>query len=240
LGTMFQTALLAQDATEIIRKADEKLRGKKTAYSEMTITTVRPKWSREMKMKSWSKGSDYSLILITHPAREKGMTFLKREKELWNWVPSIERTIKLPPSMLMQSWMGTDLTNDDLVKESSSVNDYTHKMLSDSTILGRKCWKLELTPKPEAPVVWGKIIVFIDQTDYIQLRSEFYDEDEYLVNLMNASKIQLMGGQKIATKLEMVPVEKKGQKTIMQIDNIVFDQPISEDFFTTRNMKKVK
>lgn len=230
----------AQDAADILRKADEKFRGKETAYSEMTITTVRPKWQREMTMKSWSRGEIYSLILITSPARDKGAAFLKRDKEVWNWVPSIERTIKLPPSMMMQSWMGTDLTNDDLVRESSTVNDYEHEILGDSTILGRTCWKLQLIPKPEAPVVWGKMNVFVDQEDYIQLRAEFYDEDGYLVNIMNGTEIADMGGQKIASRVEMIPVEKDGHKTVMQFDKIEFDRPIEERFFTTQNMKKVK
>ena len=95
-------AAFSQDAKEIIRKAEEKMRGTKSAYSEMTITIVRPKWTREMSMKSWSKGNDYSLIVMTEPVRDKGTAFLKREKEVWNWVPSIERTIKLPPSMMTQ------------------------------------------------------------------------------------------------------------------------------------------
>jgi outer membrane lipoprotein-sorting protein len=230
----------AQNAEDIIRKADEKYRGKLTAYSEMAITVVRPKWKRTMKMKSWSKGEDYSLILMTSPAKEKGIVFLKRIKEVWNWVPSIERTIKLPPSVMMQSWMGTDFTNDDLVKESSTINDYTHSILPDSTILDRKCWKIQLIPKPEAPVVWGRVILYIDQVDFIQLRGEFYDEDGYLINLMKADEIKELGGQLVASRWEMIPVEKKGHKTIMEFINIQFDAPINDRFFTTYNMKKVQ
>ena len=231
---------IGQDATEIIKKADEKLRGKETAYSEMSISIVRPKWTREMSMKSWSKGEDYSLILITAPAKEKGAAFLKRKKEVWNWVPSIERTIKLPPSMMTQSWMGTDFTNDDLVRESSQVRDYVHEIVGDSIIDGRKCYKILLTPKPDAPVVWGKIIVFIDGKDFIQLRAEMFDEDEFLINIINSSEIKKMDGQTLATKMELIPVEKEGQKTIMTIKKIQFDQPIKDRFFSTQNMKKVK
>ena len=128
-----------QDAKEIIRKADEKRRGDKASTS-LTISIIRPTWTREMDVKSWSFGTEYSLILITSPARDKGTVFLKRDKEIWNWIPSIERNVKLPPSMMMQSWMGSDFTNDDLIKESSIVNDYTHKVLGDSMILGRDCW----------------------------------------------------------------------------------------------------
>lgn len=231
---------ISQTAEDIIRKADEKYRGKKTAFTEMAITVVRPKWDRKMEMKSWSKGDDYSLILLTAPAKEKGMAFLKRDKEVWNWVPSIERTIKLPPSVMMQSWMGTDFTNDDLVKESSVINDYTHAIIGDTVLLDRKCWKIELTPKQDAAVVWGKVILYIDQLDYIQLSGEFYDEDGYLINVMNAYDIKEFGGQLIAARWEMIPVEKEGHKTVMEFLNIVYDNPINDRFFTTQNMKKVK
>lgn len=216
------------------------MRGSTSAITEMTITIVRPKWQREMTLKSWSKGEELSLSLIKSPAKEKGITFLKRHKEIWNWMPAIERTIKLPPSMMMQSWMGTDFTNDDLVRESSILNDYDQKIVGDSTILGRKCWKIQLDPKPDAPVVWGKLIVFIDQEDYIQLRSEMYDEDGFLVNTMNSMDIKEMGGKKLAAKMEMIPEEDPGNKTIMEITGIEFDKPIDDEFFTTSNMKRIK
>lgn len=230
----------SQTAREIIEKADQKMRGTKSAITEMTITTVRPKWTREMTLKSWSKGEKMSLSVVRSPAKDKGVSFLKRDKEIWNWMPSIERTIKLPPSMMMQSWMGTDFTNDDLVRESSTLNDYTHSITGDSTILGRKCWKIQLDPKPDAAVVWGRIVLFIDQTDYIQLRSEMYDEDGYLVNVLNSSDIKEMGGKKLASKMEMIPVDKPGNKTMMEITAIEFDKPIEDSFFSTSNMKTVK
>ena len=233
-------AVNGQTAKEIIKKSDEKMRGSTSAITEMTITIVRPKWQREMTLKSWSKGEELSLSLIKSPAKEKGITFLKRHKEIWNWMPAIERTIKLPPSMMMQSWMGTDFTNDDLVRESSVLNDYDQKIIGDSTILGRKCWKIQLDPKPDAPVVWGKLIVFIDQQDFIQLRSEMYDEDGFLVNTMNSMDIKEMDGKKLAAKMEMVPEEEPGNKTIMEITSIEFDKPIDDEFFTTSNMKRIK
>lgn len=230
----------AQSAREIIDKADQKMRGTTSAITEMTITTVRPKWTREMTIKSWSKGEKLSLSVVRAPAKDRGTSFLKRDKEIWNWMPSIERSIKLPPSMMMQSWMGTDFTNDDLVRESSTLNDYTQKITGDSTIQGRKCWKIQLDPKPTAPVVWGRIVLFIDRTDYIQLRSEMYDEDGTLVNILNSSEIKEMGGKKLATRMEMIPVDKPGNKTMMQITAIEFDKTIEDGFFSTSNMKVVK
>ena len=155
LGLILIAPLKAQTAKDIITQAEEKLRGN-SSRSSMTITIVRPSWTREITTTSWSYGTDYALIYISDPARDAGTVFLKRDKEIWNWQPSIERTIKLPPSMMMQSWMGSDFTNDDLVRESSIVNDYTHNFAGDTVILGRECYKIELVPKPDAAVVWGK------------------------------------------------------------------------------------
>jgi len=232
---------LQQDlsAKDIVKKADDNMRGK-TSQADITIKIIRPTWSREMTMKAWSKGDDYSMILVTGPAREKGTVFLKREKEVWNWMPSIERNIKLPPSMMSQSWMGTDFTNDDLVKEASSVSDYDHKLLGRATISDRDCYKIEMIPKPSAAIVWEKVIVWIDSKDFLQLKAEFYDEDGALINIMNSSEIKEIGGRKITSKIEMFPVDKKGNSTVILYNDIIFDRPIDDNFFSTRQMKHLK
>ncbi len=227
------------DAKEIVKRSDDKLRGK-TSMAEMTIKIVRPKWSREMTLKSWSMGTKYSLALVTSPAKEKGIVFLKRDKEIWNWIPSIDRNIKLPPSMMMQSWMGSDFNNDDLIKESSIVEDYDHRIAGDSTILGRPCYKIELIPKPDAAVVWGKILTWIDKEDYLQLHVEFFDEDGYLVNMMNGYDIKTLGGKILPSTMEMIPVDKEGYKTVMIYSSIEFDVKLEDAFFTTQNMKRVR
>ena len=226
-------------AKDIVKKADENMRGK-TSEARITIKIIRPTWSREMDMKAWSKGDDYSMILVTSPAKEKGTVFLKRIKEVWNWIPSIERHIKLPPSMMSQSWMGTDFTNDDLVREASSVVDYDHTLLGNETILDKDCYKIQMIPKPSAAVVWEKVIVWIDVVDFLQLKAEFYDEDGELVNIMNSSDIKEMGGRKITSKIEMIPDDKEGNSTVIIYNDIIFDKPINDDFFTTRNMKQLK
>lgn len=226
-------------AKEVVQRADKNMRGE-TSQATMTIRIVRPTWNREMDMKAWSKGEDYAMILVTSPAREKGTAFLKRKKEVWNWIPSIERNIKLPPSMMSQSWMGTDFTNDDLVKEASAVSDYDHKHLGMEIISGKKCYKIEMIPKPSAAIVWEKVIVWIDAEDFLQLKSEFYDEDGKLINIMNSGDIKKLGGRKITSKIEMIPVDKEGYSTEIIYRDILFDKEIKDDFFTTRNMKQLK
>lgn len=228
----------AQNALDIIKKVDQKMRGN-YSYQEMEMKIVRPEWERSITMKSWSKGTTYALILITSPAKEKGQVFLKRDKEMWNWVPSIERMIKIPPSMMMQSWMGSDFKNDDLVRESSIVVDYEHNYLGEEDVDGIPCWKLELEPKPEAPVVWGKIIAWIDK-EYNQLKVEYYDEDGYLVNIMNQTDIKQMDDREIPTHLEMIPADEEGKKTEINILSASFDDPIPDSFFSQQNMQRVR
>lgn len=226
-------------ATEIVKRADEKMRGLSN-QAEMKMTIVRPTWQREVQMKSWSKGDDYSLILITAPARDAGMGFLKRGNEIWNWQPSIDRTIKLPPSMMMQSWMGSDFTNDDLVKQSSVVTDYTHKLLGSEKIDGRDAYKIELIPKENAAVVWGKVISWIDKTEFVDLKVEFYDEEGELVNTMYGKNIKKMDDRVIPAIMEIIPADKPGNKTIIEYLSIDFGISITEDFFSVQNLKRIR
>jgi len=226
-------------AREIIKKADEKGRGL-TSSGEMTLTIIRPDWTRTISMKSWSKGTEYSLIYITAPAKEKGQVFLKRQKDMWNWVPSIEKMIKIPPSMMMQSWMGSDYTNDDLVKESSIVVDYTQKLLGKETVRDKECFKIELIPLPDAPVTWGKVITWITVDGFNEWKAEYYDEDMELVNMMNAYNIKQMGDRVVPTRMEIEPANKKGNKTVLDIVKAVYNKPIPDSFFSQQNMKSIK
>ncbi|MBN2564155.1 MAG: outer membrane lipoprotein-sorting protein [Candidatus Eisenbacteria bacterium] len=227
------------DATELVAQADQHMRGD-TQYAEMTMTVVRPDWSREISMKAWSKGSDYALVLITGPARDKGTAFLKRGTQMWNWLPSVERVIKISPSMMLQPWMGSDFTNDDLVRESSIVNDYTHAIAGEDTAGGRDCWKIELTPKPDAAVVWGKVIMWIEKSEPIQVRLEYYDESGALVNTEALKDVKMCGGRKIPTMMTMKPVDKPGHSTILSFENCEFNTPIDDSFFSEQNMKRLR
>lgn len=232
-------SLQAQNATDIVRKADEKMRGE-SSKSEISMKIIRPSWERDISLKAWSKGTEYSLILVTAPARDEGTAYLKRENQIWNWLPDINRTIKMPPSMMSQSWMGSDFSNDDLVEESSIVTDYTHTLAGDSTLSGYSSYKIEMIPKPEAPVVWGKLVSFISKDEYLQLRTEFYNEDSELIKIMEGSEIQEMDGRIIPTKMEMIPTDKKNQKTVLLYEDIEFNIDISSNFFSIPNMKRVE
>ena len=241
LLVLMAVSTMAQDIDikEIVRKSDEKFRGT-SSTGTFSMTIQRPTWSRTISMKSWALGTEYSLIYVTAPAKEKGQVFLKRKNEMWNWVPSIERMVKVPPSMMMQSWMGSDFTNDDLVRESSIVKDYTHKLLGEEKIYNYQCYKVELIPLENAPVVWGKVLMWVSKQDFLWLKAEFYDEDGVLVNTEILSDVKKMDDRVIPTRMEMIPADKKGQKTIMIFEDTKFDVPLKEDFFSIQNMKKIK
>ncbi len=227
-------------AEEIVRRADEKFRGEKSSITDMTMTIVRPTWKRTVSFRSWSSGSDYALTLVTAPAKEKGQAFLKRENEMWSWNPSISRMIKLPPSMMSQGWMGSDYTNDDIMRESSLVKDYTHELLREEEYAGRKCYVIQMKAKEDADVIWGKQLRWIDEENLLFLKAELYDEDGYLVRTETGSDIKLMDGRLVTAHLELIPAEEDGNKTVLQIDRVTFNPPIDNSFFSIQNMKKVR
>ena len=206
----------------------------------MVMTIVRPTWERTVEFKSWTMGRENSLTLITAPAKDEGQTFLKRGQEMWNWNPSINRLIKLPPSMMSQGWMGSDYTNDDILKESSVVNDYTHEIAGEEMIGDRLCYKIKMVAKENASVVWGHQFRWIDKKDLLVLKAELYDEDGYLVRTELGSEIKMMDGRIIPTMLELIPSDEKGNKTIVRIKDIKFNVPIEESFFSQQNMKRVR
>ncbi len=245
-GMMFFTALMltaalqAQNATEIVKRADNKMRGENSGISEMSMKIIRPTWERTLEFKSWSKGTENSMVLVTAPAKEKGQSFLKVGREMWSWNPTISRTIKLPPSMLSQGWMGSDYTNDDMINQRSIVVDYTHEIVGEEVLEKRKCYKVALIPKEDAPVVWGKILFWITKEDDNILKSEYFDEDEYLVKTELGKEIKTLDGRTIPTVYIIIPAEEEGNKTVVTLKSIQFNAPINDSFFSIQNMKRLR
>jgi len=230
----------ALTATDIVRKADEKFNGEKSSIMVMSMTIIRPTWQRTIEFKNWSLGKDYALTLITAPAKDAGQTFLKRGTEMWSWNPSISRLIKFPPSMMSQGWMGSDYTNDDILKESSVINDYIHEIIGEEAIDGRLCFKIMMISKENAAVVWGKQIRWIDKKDFLFLRTELYDEEGILVRTETGSEIKTLDGRIIPTRMELTPAEEPGNKTVVDIKDIKFNVQIAENFFSQQNMKNLR
>lgn len=239
LAGFMPTVLAAQSASQIIERMEEVMQGE-SSYAEMTMTIDRPRYTRDVSMKAWSLGDEYSLILITSPSRDEGTTYLKREDEIWNYVPNIDRTVKMPPSMMSQSWMGSDFTNDDLVRETTLQDDYDHSILREEEYEERDVWVLELVPHPNAPIVWGKVLVWIDKEHFIMLKEENYDQDNELASTVKFSNITEMGGRTFPAKMTMIPADKPDHRTLMEYIELDFNIDIDPSFFTRQNMRRVR
>ena len=240
IGMFLPAGLAAQEkAIDIVRKADQLLRGN-TQQGTYKMQVIRPDWQRSMRFRFWSKGTEKSFILILEPARDRGVTFLKLKSEMWNYVPRINRVIKIPPSMMLQSWMGSDFTNDDLVKESNVVTDYEHKLLGREKLNGDETYVIEMLPKAEAAVVWGRIVEWIRVGDYIPVKIEYYNERNERVRTLWLSDIKRMGGRTIPTRLELTPEKKPQNKTVLILEKVVFDRPVPDYIFTLQHLKKPK
>lgn len=227
------------DATDIVTRSDAQMRGD-SSYSTATMNIIRPDWTRSMSMKSWTKGQDLSLVLITAPAKDKGSASLKRYREMWNWIPNIERVIKIAPSMLGQSWMGSDFTNDDLINQSSIVVDYDHTLLREESIDGEMTYVIDAKAKPDAPVVWSKVTLWVSKQHYLQRKAEFYDEFDELVNTMTTYDLRSLGGRMLATRMQMEPADKPGHKTELITHDAQFNFEIGDDFFSQAQMKSLR
>ena len=222
---------------EILDKIDKMWRGESSIGTfSMKIKTAH--WERNLRIKSWTKGLDYTLIRIEYPKKEKDVSTLKVKNNLWNYLPKIKRVIKLPSSLMMGSWMGSHFTNDDLVKESTLVNDYYHRITFEGEREGQDVYEITLFPKEEAAVVWGKIIILIRKRDLIPLYQEFFDEKEKPVRKMIFNDVKKMGGRLLPTKMTVVPYDKPGEFTEVIYVEITFDMEILDTFFSLRNLKR--
>jgi len=239
LASFVSGVTLAETAADIVDKSDKQMRGE-SSYSVATMKIIRPDWTRTMSMKSWTKGQALSLVLVTAPAKDKGSASLKRQKEMWSWIPSIERVIKIAPSMLSQSWMGSDFTNDDLINQSSIVVDYEHTLLKEEVIDGDNTWVIDAIAKPDAPVVWSKVRLWISKLTYLQRRVEFIDEFDELVNTMETFDVKELGGRNIATRMTMTPADKPDQRTELITHEAQFNFEIGDDFFSQQQMKALR
>lgn len=236
---MMVPVLRAQDPADIIDRMEQVMRGNSN-YAEMTMRIERPRYDREISMRSWMLGRDYSMIIITAPARDEGTAFLMREDNIWNYDPRIDRTVRLPSSMMAQSWMGSDFTNDDLVRDTDMVEDFEHEILRTEEYGGREAWVIRLIPKPDTPVVWGKVEMWICTDAYIQLRIENFDQQDELVNTMELDEIRRIGDREFPTRFTVTPADADDERTILIYEEIEFDIDINEQFFTQQNMQRVR
>jgi outer membrane lipoprotein-sorting protein len=229
-----QTALTPQ---EIIERVDRVMRGDSShGVSRMNIVTEH--WERELVMEMWSLGTDYSLVRVQSPAKEAGTATLMADKDIWNYLPKVDRTIKIPASMMSGAWMGSHFTNDDLVKESQLIEDFDVELTFDGDRDDVAVWEFRLTPKAEVAVVWGYIDYRVRQRDYMPLWARYYDEDGELARTMEFSEFKDLGGRIVPTVMDMQPTDKPGERTTVTYERIEFDIGVDRSFFSLQALKR--
>lgn len=232
--------LLSQTPQEIIKKSENQIKGR-TSYGIVEMTIVTPDFKRTLKMEGWWVGNEKALIEIKYPKKEEGNKTLKIGNELWLYLRNTESLIKIPPSMMLQSWNGSDFTYDDLVRESNLERDYDMRIIStDEAVNSEVCWKIELVPKPQAPVVWGKIFYWVRKSDYLPAKIEYYDEKGKLVRYMEFYDVREIRGRKLPTKWVMYNNIEKGRRTEFTLIDIAFDIKIDEKIFSFRELERRK
>ena len=231
LGAMAQVP----NAGELIQAAMNHWRGT-TSYTENSMTIHRPTWERTMSMQGWTQGDDASLMRVTAPAKDVGSGTLLKDKNMWSYTPKINRIIKVPSSMMGQSWMGSDFSNKDINRSTDILDQYIHSVLDSYEQDGHTVYVLEAIPREDAPVVWGKEIIHI-RDDYVMLEHQFWDQEGVLVKRMTSTEVREIGGRTVATIMRMGKVDKPDEWTQVEVIDIQFDVALPANVFTLSNLR---
>ena len=225
-----------QSAREIVDEVDRLLRGE-SSRGRFTMEIVTEHWSRELEIRVWSLGTDYALARVLAPPKETGTATLKIDDDVWNYLPRVDRTIKVPPSLMMGSWMGSHFTNDDLVKESRLIEDYDIEIDYEGPRNGVEVWEFVLTPKPEAAVVWGKIVEQVRKQDRMPTWVRYYDERGRLKRTMTMGEYRVMDDRLVPTVATVVPADEPDERTAIRYEELDFDVGLTPEFFSLRNLR---
>lgn len=220
---------------DIIRKAMDHWRGV-NSYGEMTMIIHRPDWERSMSMQAWTEGDKNSLVRVTAPARDAGNGTLLQDNNMWTYSPKINRVVKVPSSMMSQSWMGSDLSNKDISKSTDIIDQYEHSLLETKDMDGHQAWIIQSIPHEDAAVVWGKEIWTI-RDDYVLMEQQFWDQEGVLVKTFKTLEVREMGGRTVASIMRMQDVEKPNEWTEMRVDSNEFDVELPKNLFTLSNLR---
>lgn len=223
----------AIDLRSLIRGVEDQYMGA-SSTATMTMQVSTEHWQRTTKMQAWSFGRDHFLVRILEPAKEKGVATLKVNREVWNYLPKVDRTIKIPPSMMGGAWMGSHITNNDLVKAAHVDEDYDFKLLQEDD----QSWTIEGLPKPDAAVIWGKIVYQVEKERRVPMVVGYFDEEMNQVRSMRFDKVEAIDNRYIPLKMTIQPLEKPDEITIMEYDHLEFNVDLDESFFSLRNLKQ--
>lgn len=207
----------------------------KSAEARVTMHIKTPHFERTMELNMWSEGLDKTFITILSPAKNKGVATLRVNEKMWNYFPNVNKVMTVPPSMMTASWMGSDFTNDDLVKETSLREDYTSAL---DTNTDSKTYTITLTPRATTASVWGKIVIKMSKDSLQPISQEFFDEKGNAKRIMHFEDVQAMGGRTIPTTMRLENLAKPGQITVVKYVEATFDKPLPDDIFSMRNLRK--
>jgi len=238
LALCIYSNVFAQDGQGIVEGSFDYIRGR-TSISLVDMTVHRPDWERVFSIRGWTEGQDKSLIRIIAPAKDNGNATLKIGREMWIYNPKVNRVIKIPPSMMSQSWMGSDFSNNDLAKSDSLLKDYSHSIVGEEMHEGKKIYLIKSVPIPHAPVIWGMQRLKIRE-DHIFLEQEFYDEDLKPVKKLSGLQIQMMGGKLFPKVWKMQKSDAKEEYTLLEYREILFDEELPERLFSLSSLKSLK
>lgn len=225
------------DADQIIRESAERY-SRSVMYSEISIEVIRSGWVNELGVKAWAKGDAYALVVITSPAKDRGNSFLKRDNNLWHWIPTIEKTVKMSSSMLGLPWMGTDFSINDLFNNHFNVSDYAFRLLPAEILRDTECYVIELLPMADVPIVWSSIRVWVSKADYAQMQASFYDKNGEMLQLMEAFDFKEFGDASMPMQIQITPLNMPGNKTIVRVNHYDFDITLEDGFFSLQNLKR--
>ncbi len=224
-----------RDGKTIVREAIDHWRGL-SSYTELTMVIHRPDWQRSMTMRAWTKGDKNSLVRVVEPKKDRGNGTLTKDKSMWSYSPRINRVIKIPSSMMGQSWMGSDFSNKDIARMDEIVDDYEHSILRVDRIDGLTVYEIESVPHEEAAVVWGSEVLRIRE-DHVVLDHSFFDQDGELVKSLKTLEIAEMGGRVIAKRQRMSKVDEPGKWTEIQVNEVEYEIELKDSLFTLSNLR---
>ncbi len=224
-----------RDATAIVRDALNHWRGL-SSHGVMTMTIHRSDWERTMSMESWSEGEKRSLVRVTEPRKDRGNGTLIDDNRMWTFSPKINRVIKVPSSMMNQSWMGSDFSNKDISRTDDIVEQYDHTLLRTFEMDGQAVYAIESIPHEDAAVVWGREVLRIRE-DNVMIEQHFYDQDGVLVKTLKTLDIREMSGRSVAARQRMIKAETPDEWTEISIDSIEFDVELGDNVFTLSNLR---
>lgn len=227
----------AIEVSELIQHIDRLWRGE-TSHATMSMTVKTRRYERSMTMEAWSRGKDYSLVVIREPVKDRGIATLKVTENIWNYLPKINRVTKVPSSMMSGSWMGSHFTNDDLVKESTFEDDFTSHISFEGKRDGINIYELTSVPKENAAVVWGKVVMQIEQTSLSPTRALYFDEEGVLIRTMTFDQPQQIGARTVPMRLTLQPEDKPEESTVIVYENIAFEVPLDNAFFSLQNLQR--